>query len=159
MALQAITALSTVTLQAPTSSVTFSGIPIGYRDLILIANAATSSGGAVVFSRLNNDSGSNYFAVFMDADGSGTSSGTTSGNQARVGVSYATPGLTIVTFFDYSQTDKHKTFTSTFSNPANVLGANSIRWASSSVISTLSYYPESTTWTAGSTFSLYGRIA
>jgi hypothetical protein len=151
--------LNQITLAAASSSVDFSNIPQNYGDLVMVVNASTTSGGAVVFARFNSDSGSNYSAVFMDANGSSASSGTSSGTQARMGVTYSTRGVNTFHFQDYSAVDKHKTILTRFLNPANVLGANAVRWASTSSILSISYYPESTTFTVGSTFSLYGIVA
>lgn len=163
MALQTTTALASVTLQSASPSVTFSGIPSTYRDLVVVVSAACDTGTVSGAVRINGDTGSNYPMVGMRGNGSGTASYTTS----TVNGWFDYAGDTLVntfsfctlTFLDYAQTDKHKTFLARQSNAGDTVEAMSQRWASTSAITSLTFYWTSGNITAGSTFSLYGVIA
>lgn len=163
MALQSITSLATITLQQATSTVTFSGITNTYRDLILAIDH-TVSVAANKLVRFNNDEGSNYPWIYMGGNGSSPLTGintSTSLLVEAVAAGSATERLlTVVNILDYSATDKHKT--ALVRNGRASQGTDLIvsRWANTNAISTISIgLNNSASFTAGSTFSLYGRIA
>jgi hypothetical protein len=125
----------------------------------------TTSALAAPRLRVNNDSGSNYsyVAMYSLSGGSPTSiSGTgqttmfpasdenTGGQQFSIGVQV----------MDYSATDKHKTvlFRDQEKN-ATVVGASAQRWANTAAVTQLNVFLNTSTYAAGSTFSLYGVIA
>jgi hypothetical protein len=156
MALQSTTPLATVTLQATSNEVVFSGIPATYRDLILIVNCRhTGSGAQNLIMQFNSDAG-NASRVYMAGYSSTTESGTLSNliaqfndqNNNEVGISH---------IMDYSATDKHKTVL-TRTNDSIFVEAMAQRWASTAAINSIRLAYTST-FAIGSTFSLYGRIA
>jgi hypothetical protein len=165
MALQSMTALASITLQSASSSVTFSGIPQNYRDLILVVAGSATASASLTFIRLNGDTGSNYSNVFARGNGSNaaSSSETTTGawffygNQV-LGVDQSNA---ISQIMDYSATDKHKSIL-TRANINNALGPSvemtASRWASTVAVTSLQVYVSSNNFAAGSTFNLYGRI-
>jgi len=160
MALQSTTALATVTLQAATPTVTFSGIPNSYRDLILSINIDGNSSGFRL--RVNNDTGSNYFRMGMVDDPNPGSFANTSDHMAFVvgGLDNGAGNLINATFFDYSATDKHTTaLARSGAMPLSEMGAYANRWANTEAINSITMYTASGSWDIGSTFSLYGRIA
>ena len=60
MATNTYVALDKVTVGTATSSVTFSSIPQGYTDLVLVINAKANTGGAIgLLFKFNGDSGTN----------------------------------------------------------------------------------------------------
>jgi hypothetical protein len=154
MALQSTTALATVTLQAATPTVTFSGIPNTYRDLILNVNYTGSSAAALVFLRFNDDT-ANYSRVVAYPTASATAT------NLIVGAVYGTKRTLVTTqILDYSSTDKHKTVLDRYGNAENSeVAMTAGRWASLTAVNKISLIPENGTFAAGSTFSLYGRIA
>lgn len=174
MALQSITALTSVTLQAPTSTITFSDIPNTYRDLILVISSSletftSGNGRGASVLRFNSDANSNYFHVQMSGDQNGPL--TTTGTETYVNLlinSYeddVNPTLYRVSIFDYAQNNKHKTVISradlATGNQFPRVALNGYRWASTAPITSVSIFSlvSGGLYNAGSTFSLYGRIA
>jgi hypothetical protein len=154
MALQSTTALASITLQSATSTISFSNIPQGYRDLILVSTANGSSNELNLI--FNNDTGANYSRIV--AYGPSPISFIQTGNNAMlVGVNTANFIPQITQIADYSATNKHKTAFNRGSTSVVAMGA--LRWASTNAIITMDISAGSGTFAAGSTFSLYGRIA
>lgn len=159
MALQSTTALATVTLQQASSTVTFSGIPNTYRDLILVIQGTTA---ASVGERLqfNGDTtASNY--SFVAAVGNGTSAVSQSGTNAWLAYNLSAGDglLSVVQIMDYSATNKHKTSLHRGNSPIQGTEMLVQRWSSNVAINQVTVLAVSTTWNTGATFSLYGRIA
>jgi hypothetical protein len=169
MALQSMTALASITLQEASASVTFSGIPQNYRDLVLVSAFTTTTSGVTFDIRLNADTSSTYSHVGMSA--SGTSGAisfafTSTGKFEILGNTYGTsPVQSIFQLMDYSATDKHKTAlarsSSADTTAMNRTTAYAMRYPSTSAITSLSCHSffGSVSFAAGSTFNLYGRIA
>jgi hypothetical protein len=57
---------------------------------------------------------------------------------------------------DYSATDKHKTVLVRSNIPADTVAAHAVRWANTAAITTVGVAAISGTWSAGTTFALYG---
>jgi len=156
-------ALATITLGSAASTVTFSSIPGTYRDLRLVVQASVTSGSVNHLFRLNGDTGSNYNWVGMGGTGSSALSG--SGSNQTTGAldyyGYLDSGLIATTFdlLDYSATDKHKSGLVRANNAGNGTTANAVRWASTAAVTSLQVFPSSSTFTAGSTFALYGVVS
>lgn len=161
-----MTALATVTLQAATPTVTFSGIPQGYRDLVLVVvDAKSLSSNPAVFVRFNSDSGANYSYVRMTGNGSTAGSASTSSQTrmdvgAAFGVNSTENAMLVLQIVDYSSTAKHKTVLSRSGVAGLGVEAIASRWASNSAVTAIQIFLDSSiSWTTGTTFSLYGRIA
>ena len=117
--------------------------------------------------RINGDTGANY--NYVNARGRTTTLAESNalGSQNSMfiaGWSYGqgtTNGLpVIIQFMDYSATDKHKTtldrYQTTRDNGDSEVGMIAGRWASTSAITSISLFPNSSTLKAGTTASLYG---
>lgn len=162
MPTQTYVPLATVTLASAQATVTFSSISQAYRDLIVVIDIGYSSLGAstaYASSRINGDTGANYYRVQMQGNGSTASSG----NLNETFVNYLSSVTTTqrsmvkVDYFDYSATDKHKTILLRENNGNVDTVAGCVRWANTSAITTISIYEYSGfSFAAGSTFSLYG---
>lgn len=172
MALQSRTALAVITLKENSSDVVFSGIPDTYRDLILISKVRSTraSADSDLFVQFNGDTGSNYNYVRMIGRSSGVNSavninGTTYLDFGQVpGTSSGSGEFAISNceILDYASTSKHKsTITRTSSTgTTQVVGAHAGRWAdAANAISSIRIFTNLGSITAGSTFSLYGRVA
>jgi hypothetical protein len=156
--------LNQITLAAASSSVTFSNIPQGYGDLVLVTSTAAGNTGSPggnarnLLVRANGDSGNNYPRVIMSGDGGTARS--TSDTQSWFALDwYGHTNLTFhihqLQFLDYSATDKHKTVLNrVFST--NATEAIAHRWANTAAINSLSIFYDSNTLAAGSAFYLYG---
>ena len=167
MALQSITALSKITLQEPSATVEFSGIPNTYRDLVLVMSARSLASGAGdnVGIYFNSD-GSGYSTVRMYGTGSGTGSNfaPTSTRIAQIPVPAAgVSGFGVVTaeIMDYSETDKYTTVLIRGNNAADQVHAAAGAWEKVTAVNsiTVDLYFTSNSFEAGSTFALFGRIA
>lgn len=164
------TAIASTTLTSSASSVTFSSldtIAAGYRDLVLVVNAAKNdAGGDALRMQFNADTGSNYSTVFMEGDGSSTFSNTYTGtaiwdvywNAIWAGATKAQATFHVM---DFASTDKHKSTLSRSGRADKATVAAAGRWANTAAITsiTLSYTNPSATFSIGSTFSLYGIVA
>jgi len=164
----AYTALANVTLGSSASTVTFSSISSGYRDLVFVLQLGTSPGGQDVNLRINGDTGSNYNGVTAEVYASNVSSSVYSnGTALRLQrQAYTGTGLTtsvLINFLDYSVTDKHKTVLNRFDNTTeptfNQPGTNmtASRWANTAAVTSVQFFGGN--FIAGSTFALYGVSA
>ena len=157
MALQSTTAIATINLQQASSTVTFSGIPNTYKDLILTIScpASTFSG---INGTFNSDSSSSYSNVWMQATGGVQSGSGTTTSAESLGFLDATPTSAVVQLLDYSATDKHKSFLCRMGGVSySVTRATAGRWAKTEAINSIQLSASS--FPVGSTISLYGRIA
>ena len=113
--------LATVTLSATTASITFAGIPSGYKHLQIRGIHRTTGAYNVgdVYMRVNSDTGSNYSTHALVGDG--TSAGA-AGGASRTSVmgydyynSIGANGLAsafavcVIDILDYANTSKYKT--------------------------------------------------
>lgn len=160
MALQSIIPISTTTLQSASSSVSFSGIPGTYRDLFLVCNVIGV--GTALDSDYLKFNGSTADCSNVQVYGNGSSASSNSGSSARISNYENTIGRTYsstVNIFDYAMTDKQKTYLSKYNSDDGGTGIFAGRWAQLTAITSLDIYPGAGSYAAGSTFSLYGRIA
>jgi hypothetical protein len=67
--------------------------------------------------------------------------------------------LGIFQIMDYSATDKHKTTLGRVNRSNGIALAGASRWASNTAVSSLVVTLSANSFSIGSTFSLYGRIA
>lgn len=161
MALQSTTALAAVTLQSASSQVTFNGIPSIYRDLIVVI-AGTSSSAQGARMTINSDSSAAYNTVRMYGIGSG--SGTTNafggGTFGYIGDMFPSQTSLIIQLTDASASNKHKSWVYRMDNAANYTMVGAARYESNTAISSLRFeLNNAATYSAGTTFSIYGRIA
>lgn len=157
MAAPAMQAIANITLSASSATVTFSNIPQTYRDLRLIVNAYCPGGDNSII-RFNGDSGVNYASVSMSGNGSTTTSGATSYSEIYV----STMGTAMITgiaeIFDYAQTDRHKTVLTRGNDTTAYIMARANRWTNTAAITSIAVTCSSS-YSVGSTFTLYGVLA
>lgn len=160
----AMTLISSQTLGSAVTSVTFNSFS-GYRDLYFVIRADMTSGAEQMRMTFNSDTNyGNYSGIGMAGEASATSatwSGTTGyGEGARIQYKAyqlaGTPVVTLINVLDYSATDKHKTSLIRANRPSGAVDANAVRWASTSAVTSVVFDMYSSTFTAGSTFYLYG---
>jgi len=165
MASSAIVPLANITLSSTQATVTFSNIPNTYRDLRLIISAATSANSNNIF-RLNGDSGNNYVGIYATGNGTSPSTGTEGGTFMNLDSSAFTTTVVGETnhlweINDYSATDKHKTILGRTNRAAGAVDMHVGRWVSTSAVTSITLLPYTGgyTWSAGSTFALYGIVS
>lgn len=169
-------ALATISLSTATSSVTFSGIPTGYKHLqlrTLDQNNRTTYTTSDNYIRINNDSGNNYANHSIASNQAGGSGVDTGSGSSIAGIyTYTTTssvagnifGSTIIDFLDYSSA-KNKTvriLSGADTNGATAGYTGCIKfasglWMSSNPITSITILPQfGTALTQNSHFALYG---
>jgi hypothetical protein len=118
MASNTYVALATTTVSTPVSSVTFSSIPQGYTDLVIVCNYASSNGLSFLYGIFNSDTGAHYSLTDLYANGYGVSS-VRATNISINWLAYnvgcnSTVGDTVTTInlMNYSNTTNYKTYIS-----------------------------------------------
>jgi hypothetical protein len=153
------TVLGNTTLATSSASVTFSSIPGGYKDLVIVTNYLGNGGESGTRYRFNSDSGANYSYVLAQGDGSTVSWGSSSSFTGVIGFATATAtvaALQNLQISDYAATDKHKSVL-VRSDRANQLTAMAAaRWANTSAITNITIDSLGSNFAAGSTFRLLG---
>lgn len=146
-------------LSTSAASVTFSSIPATYRDLVLVVTGTTNQNNNSGI-RFNSDTGSNYFGVVAEADGTSISTSAYNGAFIYGGYNYNNVGLTqsvtIYQIFDYAQTNKHKSVLMRTNKADSSVSMVAGRWANTAAINTILIHPGALQWNAGTTFYLYG---
>jgi hypothetical protein len=152
MALQSVTALSSITMQESSQSVVFSGIPNTYKDLVIVG-VFTSTGSTALRIKINDSS--SFTGVFLRATTTDADSGSLTED-----ISYLygnKPTQLELTIPDASATDKHKSLITKEGNPEYQSVIRYQRHDSTSAVSSIELYAPSAPFTAK--ISLFGRIA
>jgi hypothetical protein len=155
------TPIATQTLTAAAASVTFSSIPQGYTDLILITSTKTSSGSAdgAIVCTVNADAGSNYSSTALYGTGSSALSFRSS-NQTKMYFgrwSNTQYTATKTQFQNYSNGTTYKTVLSQGGNTTDYIFEWVNTWRSTSAITSMELkVDDGSNFAIGSTFSIYG---
>lgn len=154
-------ALASVTLASAVSSVTFSGIPTGYKHLQIRTINKVESGTPDLWMRFNNDEGTNYKFHILRGSGSGPATA-----ESYIAASITNPVSTyfqtsIIDIVDYNSTSKLKTskiFVGRDNNGVGEVGIWSHLWtATPQAITSITFIPSAAVnISASSTFALYG---
>ena len=154
------TPLATQTLGSAAASVTFSSISGAYTDLVLVVNANITSGTEDIALTFNGDTGSNYSRTVLLGDGS-TAQSARSSSQARIAIGgfSSTIGNAIVSIQNYSNATTYKTALAR--GNLSTTGAYAVvgLWRNTAAITSVGVATTGSTWTSGSTFTLYGIAA
>jgi hypothetical protein len=154
------TPIATTTLGSAASSYTFSSIPSTYTDLVLIFNGAITTGFDAIAVTVNGDTGTNYSRTVLSGNGSAASSfNSANATSMQIGIMGTENSNTIFNIQNYSNTTTYKTFLSRANSSANVTRANVGLWRSTSAINRIDLTAASSTFIAGTTFTLYGIAA
>jgi hypothetical protein len=165
--------LATVTLSAATSSITFAGIPAGYKHLQIryLARATGSVAYDFIKIRFNSDTASNYSWHVLRGDGSSAtaSAGTTQSSGYLSSMTGATAlantfSTGVTDILDYAATNKVKTIRTLGGYDANGVAAYNISLQSSSWYKNTSSVYEAVnnidlTVDGGSNFAQYSSFA
>lgn len=168
----ALTPLQSITLNSSQSTVTFSNIDQTYTDLRLVVSPFSSVNGMNYSCQVGNmsanggvDTGSNYsFTNFRSgpsgsAAAGGRSSNLTFFNNLNQGVHTTYPHVYKYDFMNYSNSTQYKNLLCRFDENdggSGYLATSTGTWRSTNPINTITLTAISGTFTAGSTFSLYG---
>jgi len=162
------TPIATTTLGSAAASYTFSSIPSTYTDLVLVFNGGTTSNGPSMLIRVNGDTGSNYSDTALDGTGSSAistrhSNGTYINVTNDIGIAGTLGAQTsIIHFQNYANTTTYKTVLVRANNATSsgYPGVSAVvgMWRSTSAINSITLTTASTTFLAGSTFTLWGIL-
>ena len=153
--------IASQTLGSAAATVTFSSIPQGYTDLVLVANLISTSS-ARVKVRVGNgsiDTGSNYSYTILVGNGTSASSGRESSITELNYYWNAIPSgwsNYIIQFQNYSNATTYKTVLGRGNSTAVETFANVGLWRSTSAINIIEIRANTGSFDTGSTFSLYG---
>lgn len=164
MATNTYVALATQTLGSAAASVTFSSIPQGYTDLVVVAQVkgATATGDLVY--RFNGDTGSNYSRTALygtgSAAGSARSSSTTYISDYYGYPTTAANATDIIHLMNYSNTTTNKTVLARNNGPDGTEAIVGL-WRSTAAITSIEFFITSSASNiaTGSTFTIYGIAA
>lgn len=163
-------ALATVTVPSGgAASVTFAGIPTGYKHLQIRGIARAASGGVnAIAIRLNGDTGANYAWHLLYGLGSGSALSTSATSTATALMSYqANPtndgtgvfGPSVTDILDYSSTTKNKTIRNLSGRDGNgtgEIGMWSALWNNQSAVNSVALISSGANFAEFSQFALYG---
>lgn len=152
--------IATQTLGSATASVTFSSIPSTYTDLVVIINAK-GTGSSYLFIQFNGDTTNAYSNTLLTGyAGSALSGRDTSANQ--IGPAWAGASLSgvwtnaIFNIQNYKNTTTNKTVLTRFNSTDSEVTAGVGLWRNTAAINSVRIYTSTSSYDAGSTFSLYG---
>lgn len=154
------TPIATLTVGTATGGlstpITFSSIPQGYTDLIIVANGLVTSGASTYF-RFNGDTGNNYSITSLRGNGSAASSERTTNVSVATWSVWRTTNIQygIIQLQNYSNSTTYKSFLSRSYDDAPFVYAYVGMWRNTSPITSIQILCD-TTFATGTTFSLYG---
>ena len=158
------TPIATTTLGSAQTSYTFSSIPSTYTDLRIVVTGKTNTGTNPV-AQFNGDTGNNYSLNSFGGNGTSASADRRS-NQGYAWFGYfaymdsTTVATGIMDVMNYSNTTTYKTALARFSNAGIATDTTVSLWRSTSAINSILVTTGSAnTFSAGSTFTLYGIAA
>lgn len=153
--------IATTTLGSVAATITFSSIAASWTDLKLVL-VGTAAIGISPQLRFNSDSGSNYSETTLEGTGTGAVSGRNTGmsqiNLGQNGLSTTIPNFCSADIFSYAGST-NKTVLVTFSSDRN--GSGFVEravglWRNTAAITTVTIAAASSTFSIGTTATLYG---
>lgn len=155
------TPIATNKLTAPTATVTFSSIPSIYTDLVIVVNANADSSTQLRL-RFNSDTGSNYSATMVGADGADAFTVRVSNEASMNAAGLATrSGVNILNIMNYANTTTYKTVIGRWNLDSPGYGETGVKigtWRSTAAITSIVLFPTSGNFTTDSTLTLYGIL-
>jgi hypothetical protein len=155
-----MTPIATNTLTTTATSVTFSNLPQGYTDLVLIFNGSNVTSNNGMRLRFNSDTGSNYSETYIYGNGtSAISTRGTSQTSVQVGGDVgSTQSTVVVSIQNYSNTTTNKTTLGRGSSAGTLVDATVGLWRNTAAITSIEFRLGAGTsnFASGSTFTIYG---
>jgi len=153
------TPIATTTLVSASSSVSFSSIAGAYTDLVLIGSG-TSTASLQVKIALNASSVANYSWTGMSGNSSSAESYRTT-NSTYIYPDYyysftTTNGFIELNVMNYASTNMYKTLVMRSGNAGTATMANVGLWRSTTAVQSIDLTTSTSTFAAGTTFTLYG---
>ena len=159
-------ALDKITVSSSVPSVTFTSIPQGYTDLVVVCNFIQSSAYSLE-ARVGNgsvDTGNNYSNTTLIGKANNTAASTRRSNYSYLTAfeqNGASSGVWTMHLMNYTNTNVYKTILFRNGNAGSDIEASVQLWRSTAAINTLQIFAGqgAINFTSGSTFSLYGIAA
>ena len=153
------TPIASITLNATTASIDFSSIPQTYTDLVLIT-AGTATGTSQLLLRLNGVTTSTYSSTILSATGSAATSIRYS-NTTFMQLGYddyftSSQTVTITHIMNYANATTNKTVLNRTNNGSIGVGLSAGLSRSTSAVTSVTAFPQGSSWGSGTTFTLYG---
>lgn len=162
-------AIQNVILSTSSATIQFTSIPSTYKHLEIRGVGRVNLAGYAQNGcrlQLNGDTGSNYSFQQIYANGSSYGSegyaNQTYGNLGEIASATAPTSVfspIIIQIFEYTDVNKYKTIKAIGTNDRNgagQIGVNGSLWRSLSAVTSISLFEPSSSWIAGSNFTLYG---
>ena len=155
------TPIATTTLGSANNSVTFSSISGSYTDLVLIYSGTTTNNNQNLAIQFNSDTATNYSETELYGNGTTAGSGRRSSlSQIFLNEQGGSSGQTTVVtnVMNYANTTTYKTALTRYGTAGGGPETNVGLWRSTSAITAIKIFLNggTETFTAGSTFTLYG---
>lgn len=150
--------IATTTLGSAAASYTFSSIPSTYTDLVLVFNGTANAAGNLAL-QFNSDTATNYSTTILYGDGSTAGSGrVTSQTNANIAGTNTSNNTATISIMNYSNSTTYKTALGRGMRSGDQVVAKVALWRSTAAITTVTVLPidGASTWSTGSTFTLYG---
>lgn len=151
-----------VELTASAPQITFNNIPQTYTDLVLISNIGRTAQPCNVIVRCNGDTNANYSTHWLVASAPSTAESGRGSNQSFFYIDYSSDAGTSVYvpshthFMNYSATNHYKMINNRAGYPTVQSITHTARWNNSNAINSITIFGSAASFTAGSTFHLYG---
>jgi hypothetical protein len=148
------------------NTITFSGIPSGYKHLQVRMSMIGASGGSLIVANFNFDTGANY--TWHSLQGQGTTATTYNGtgnSYSRwfgrdVGTSSTAPTVLVADILDYANTNKNKNvrvLSGMDANGSGEVGLSSSLWINTAAITSITIKThDSVNFASGTSIALYG---
>jgi hypothetical protein len=155
------TLINSTTLTTSAATVTFSSIPATYTDVVLIANATTTSNSWDLYIRFNGDAGSNYSVTRLFGNGTTPGSNRLSSDTLIQSTYWASLGTEqtnhIINIMDYANATTNKTMLLRGNRAGQGVDASVGLWRNTAAISSINLLLFSGgNFATGSNFKLYG---
>ena len=151
--------IATTTLGSANATVTFSSIPATYTDLVLVSNPKMTTSSTYFITTFNSDTATNYSQTRMSGNGTTAASArdtSVSGIDMEFQNNDTDTGTSIMQIQNYSNTTTYKTALIRDNFAAYGVFARVALWRSTAAISTITLTMSSSTFAAGSQFTIYG---
>jgi hypothetical protein len=154
--------IQTQTLGTATATVTFSSIPQTYTDLVLVLSARITTGTSYHTLQFNSDSATNYSRTNLSGNGTTASSSRYTSETSifpsihPLPTAASTFDINITNIMNYSNSTTYKTILSRGNVTGTGVDLNVSLWRSTAAITNITVTSFASTYTAGSTFTLYG---
>jgi hypothetical protein len=153
--------IQAITLSSATASVTFTGIPQTFSDLVLVFSVKANTANLNTGVRFNSDTATNYSNTTLEGNGTtATSQRHTSVDFIRTDgssvVNTTSFGIKSVQINNYSNTTTNKTTITRSNSAGNGVDAMAGLWRNASSISSVTVYARNDSFASDSQFTLYG---